>query len=46
MVLLPFTRQVGGVDAMVGAAGVANCAAMLNDALAAEKQPPPSAITV
>jgi hypothetical protein len=46
MVLVPSAKQLAGVLLMVGTAGVANWAALLNEAEAAELQPPLLAVTV
>jgi hypothetical protein len=46
MVLVPSARQLAGVLLSVGTAGVANCAALLNEAEAAELQPPLVEVTV
>jgi hypothetical protein len=46
MVLVPSAKQVAGVLLIVGTAGVANCAALLNEAEAAELQPPLVEVTV
>ena len=46
MVLVPAAKQVAGVLLSVGTAGVANWVALLNEAEAAEVQPPLLAVTV
>ena len=46
IVLVPAAEQVAGVDVIVGVAGVANIAALLNDADAAEVQLPLFEVTV
>jgi hypothetical protein len=46
MVLVPSARQLAGVLLSVGTAGVANWAALLNEAEAAELQPPLVEVTV
>jgi len=46
IVLLPAAEQVGGVELIVGVAGVANIAALLNDADAGEVQLPLFEVTV
>ena len=46
MLLVPAAKQLAGVLLRVGIAGVANWAALLNEAEAAEVQPPLLAVTV
>ena len=46
IVLVPAAEQVAGDDVIVGVAGVANIAALLNDADAAEVQLPLFEVTV
>ena len=46
MLLVPSAAQVAAVLLSVGTAGVANWAALLNEAEAAEVQPPLLAVTV
>jgi hypothetical protein len=46
IVLVPAAAQVAAVLLMVGTAGVANWAALLNEAEAVEVQPPLVAVTV
>jgi hypothetical protein len=46
MVLVPSAKQLAGVLLSVGTAGVANWAALLNEAEAAELQPPLVEVTV
>ena len=46
MLLLPSATHEGGEVVIAGTAGVANCAATLNEALAPELQLPSSASTV
>jgi hypothetical protein len=46
ILLVPFAKQLAGVLLSVGTAGVANCAALLNEAEATELQPPLVEVTV
>jgi hypothetical protein len=46
MVLVPSAKQLAGVLLSVGTTGVVNWAALLNEAEAAEVQPPLLAVTV